>query len=324
MDLDGDGYGNPGYPSNTCQLDNCPAVANPGQADGDLGGQFPVSATASSEWEPGGDWSAAQATGAPDVPVCTDDNRAWAPATDGSDPEWLEVHFGTADHARGIVVYENYAFPFVYQVDLIDSGGLYHTVWTGTDVAACGVPFSATWESTAFLVAGAKIYTQVAGYEEIDTVELLGTVSGPPRPDGVGDVCDNCPAVYNPTQADADGDGRGDACDGSPGDPTAWAVPGEATVLVFPNGTDKSAMSWQAPSVAGGTVVYYDVLRSGVASDFSAPSCAARDITATTASDPTTPSAGARFFYLVRAKNSAGGNLGNRSNGTPRTGGTCP
>jgi hypothetical protein len=71
-------------------------------------------------------------------------------------------------------------------------------------------------------------------------------------------------------------------------------------------------------------VVYYDVLRGAVASDFSAPSCAARDITATTASDPSIPDAGARFFYLVRSKNSAGGNLGNRSNGTPRTGGTCP
>jgi hypothetical protein len=416
MDLDGDGYGNPGYPANTCQLDNCPAVANPGQADGDLGGQFAATATASSEWAPGGDWSAVQATGAPDVPVCTDDTHAWAPATDSADPEWLEVHFGTPDHARGIAIYETYAFPFVYQVDLIDSGGLYHTVWTGTDVAACGVPFSASWASTAYLVAGAKIYTQVDGYEEIDAVELLGTVSGPPRPDGVGDVCDNCPAVYNPTQsdadgdgvgdacdncaaapnatqtdadtdgfgdacdactdtdhdgfgnpgyplntcptdncpaasnpaqldtdmdgagdacdncptlsnpsqADADGDGRGDACDGAPGDPTAWAVPGEATGLAFPSGTDKTAMAWQAPAVAGGTAVYYDVLRGAVASDFSSPSCAARNITATTASDASTPSVGARFFYLVRAQNSAGGNLGNRSNGTPRTGGSCP
>ncbi|HQL24174.1 MAG TPA: thrombospondin type 3 repeat-containing protein [candidate division Zixibacteria bacterium] len=32
-DTDNDGYGNPGYPANTCALDNCPNVANPGQQD---------------------------------------------------------------------------------------------------------------------------------------------------------------------------------------------------------------------------------------------------------------------------------------------------
>ncbi len=34
-DMDGDGYGNPGYPADTCPIDNCPAIANPGQEDGD-------------------------------------------------------------------------------------------------------------------------------------------------------------------------------------------------------------------------------------------------------------------------------------------------
>lgn len=34
-DTDGDGYGNPGFPANTCDDDNCPMVYNPGQEDGD-------------------------------------------------------------------------------------------------------------------------------------------------------------------------------------------------------------------------------------------------------------------------------------------------
>src|SRR5262249_17830030 len=37
-DTDGDGFGNPGFPFNTCPTDNCPIVANPGQEDLDHDG----------------------------------------------------------------------------------------------------------------------------------------------------------------------------------------------------------------------------------------------------------------------------------------------
>lgn len=37
-DTDGDGFGNPGFPANTCTVDNCPYTANPLQADGDNNG----------------------------------------------------------------------------------------------------------------------------------------------------------------------------------------------------------------------------------------------------------------------------------------------
>ncbi|MHC4623035.1 MAG: thrombospondin type 3 repeat-containing protein, partial [Planctomycetota bacterium] len=34
-----------------------------------------------------------------------------------------------------------------------------------------------------------------------------------PTPDGAGDICDNCPDDYNPTQEDSDTDGIGDTCE---------------------------------------------------------------------------------------------------------------
>ena len=35
MDTDGDGFGNPGFPNNSCILDNCPEMTNPDQIDSD-------------------------------------------------------------------------------------------------------------------------------------------------------------------------------------------------------------------------------------------------------------------------------------------------
>ncbi|MFQ5499516.1 MAG: SBBP repeat-containing protein, partial [Candidatus Zixiibacteriota bacterium] len=37
-DTDGDGFGDPGFPANTCALDNCPTAFNPDQADADSNG----------------------------------------------------------------------------------------------------------------------------------------------------------------------------------------------------------------------------------------------------------------------------------------------
>jgi hypothetical protein len=49
-----------------------------------------------------------------------------------------------------------------------------------------------------------------------DVIDICPDVYDPDQTDGdgdgVGDACDNCPTVYNPGQEDADGDGVGDIC----------------------------------------------------------------------------------------------------------------
>ena len=120
---------------------------------------------------------------------------------------------------------------------------------------------------------------------------------------------------------DGDGDGVPDATDCAPADPTAWAVPGEATGLSF-DAADETLLRWSPPSSPGGTAVRYDLLRSATPGDFGAPTCVASDIAVTSARDIAAPSTA--LFYLVRSENACGGNLGTRSDGTPRTAGPCP
>jgi len=107
--------------------------------------------------------------------------------------------------------------------------------------------------------------------------------------DEVQDGIDNCPFIYNYSQADSDGDGQGDPCDGdgdndgvpdpsdcSPLNPQIWALPGEATDLDLVEASSGTQLSWVAPVDVGGTAssARFDVVLSGSGSDFmTAPAC---------------------------------------------------
>jgi hypothetical protein len=140
--------------------------------------QFATSATASSEWGPA--WGAMEATGTPyeerygEASICGD-TTAWSPQ-EGINPEWLEAKFDLPVFATGLTVYEPLNSGFIYQVDLIDTEGTYHTVWTGSDSTNCPGKFVLTFAKTSYKVEGAKIYTRHDDYEEIDAVKLMGGV----------------------------------------------------------------------------------------------------------------------------------------------------
>jgi N-acetylneuraminic acid mutarotase len=169
---------------------------------------------------------------------------------------------------------------------------------------------------------------------------------------GAGEVCDgldnDCDGVmdvgagtfYYP---DADGDGYGNAdlpvqsCTQPPGhvtdnsdcndaDGTVWGTPTATQDLLF---TDHTTLSWTAPAEPGGTMPVYDLLRSSDFSDFgTAATCIETDSPSTTSTDTAVPSLGGAFTYLPRAETDCPGggqgSLGSSSDGTPRTGRTCP
>jgi hypothetical protein len=133
-------------------------------------------------------------------------------------------------------------------------------------------------------------------------------------------IAHDCRAA-GPAKVDGDGDGVPDGADCAPADPSGWAVPGEATGLSFA-AADPTRLLWSPPADPGGAEVRYDLLRSATAGDFGAAVCLAADTLATSGADAAAP--GAAFFYLVRSENACGGNLGTRSDGTPRTAAPCP
>ena len=119
---------------------------------------------------------------------------------------------------------------------------------------------------------------------------------------------------------DIDGDGVLDVDDCRPLDPSVWAVPSPARELRF-GGSAATTLGWGAPSAKGGTSVLYDVLRSTRQFSFTSATCIYANGVDANTSD-TTPVSSA-YYYLVRAKNVCGGNLGTDSALSPRTGASC-
>jgi hypothetical protein len=134
----------------------------------------------SSTYEHG--WEPLYALGVPDAADYGDiPYQAWSPLPNGSDPEFLSLGYTTAVYATGVSIVESYCNGFVYQIDLVDTSNVLHTIWTGTDTTPQDMvaEFDVSFPATAYLVEGVKIYTQIDGWEEIDAVKLTGTPAVP-------------------------------------------------------------------------------------------------------------------------------------------------
>lgn len=147
-------------------------------------GQWATAAKASSTFNQAKDqeqYSALQATGAPNVQSYGDTGTSWAPKDADAGIEWLEVGFAKPVHATAVRIRQNNAPGAIIKIELIDDQNAKHTIFEGIDAntypASQIVWFNQTFEKTGYAVTGAKITlatNAVSGWNEIDAVQLIG------------------------------------------------------------------------------------------------------------------------------------------------------
>lgn len=162
-----------------------PVVPKPatGPADAALPAQWAMSARASSEYR-ATNYGAIQATDAPNVGKYGDNGRAWAAKAADQGEEWIELTFARPVRATGVRVVQSFNPGAVVRIEVIDAANVATVVWRGPDTTAyakneVGV-LSVNFPATAGEVARVKIVLNekaVAGWNEIDAVQLVGTGS---------------------------------------------------------------------------------------------------------------------------------------------------
>jgi len=147
----------------------------------DPNGQWAIAATASSSYNDAQgqqSWSANQTTGAPDVQAYADDGHAWAPKTQDSGIEWLDLKYPRPVHATEVRVRESFNSGTVIKIEVFDEADVAHTVWAGNDPTTGLNYLMVTFPKTPFKTARVKVTlaTNISpGWKEIDAVQLVGT-----------------------------------------------------------------------------------------------------------------------------------------------------
>ena len=127
-------------------------------------------------------WSAAQATGAPNVTGTQhDDANAWAALAPNNATEYLELGYATAINVDSVTITESDDAGFVTEIDLIEPDGTSHSFTGIVDSSSSSgaiVDFTYTLSSeTSYPVDKVKIVINglhTTGWEEIDAVQIHG------------------------------------------------------------------------------------------------------------------------------------------------------
>jgi hypothetical protein len=233
-------------------------------------------------------------------------------------PKSIIVNGCLSDAVDGAVVAVDYTAP----------AGMMTTELATTDATGC---FEATLSGT--LPGGqwtvSAFWHGDLSHASVESDPLTVAASDPADLDcdDISNGSDNCPEVHNPQQLDTDNDGAGDACDCATQDPTSWSIPDAITNLRF---TDKITLGWDSVVPGAGPSTVHELLR-GALSDLGSGGgqqvndCFVSDVEGDSTTDAELPPPTAAFWYLVRGTNPCGdGSVGSGSNGTARTGGTCP
>lgn len=158
-----------------------PNLAQP-PAAGETLRQWASSATAGTQYGEQ-DWSAMQVTGAPNTLECGDIGSAWASAN-SSAQDWLEARYDLPVVPTQVNIYETNSPSQVVNVEMIDTAGGYHEVYSAAPKAEETCPFvlSVQVNGADYQAVGVRITIDQSvlnlPWNEIDAVELVGTAGG--------------------------------------------------------------------------------------------------------------------------------------------------